>query len=179
MTQPTSLCGFYWYRACWSVGGKRRLSSAVLKHSARAPDWLEWVIKAVTGNDVKHRGVTHYVAIWIAALAFALLLWDVNGILAAFCWGGLTHVLADSMTVSGVPFSPHSDRRFHLFGGRLRTGEAGEYMVAWSLVLVCIVLSQALHTSSEWYPFFYNWGGMYQEGVVDAAEWKANRFRFF
>ena len=144
-----------------------------------APDWLEPVIKVVTGHDVKHRGVTHYVLGWIIALAFALLLWDFHGILAAFFWGGLTHVLADSMTVSGVPFSPHSDRRFHLFGGRLRTGEAGEYGVAWGLVLVCICLSQVLHTSSEWFPFFYNWGGMYQEGIVDGAEWKANRFRFF
>ena len=70
-----------------------------------APDWLERVIKLVTGRDVTHRGVTHYVLAWIIALAFALLLWDFHGILAAFFWGGLTHVLADSMTVSGVPFS--------------------------------------------------------------------------
>ena len=90
-----------------------------------APDWLEWVIKAVTGQDVKHRGVTHYVLGWFVALLFALLLWDFHVILAAFFWGGLTHVLADSMTVSGVPFAPNSERRFHLLGGRLRTGEAG------------------------------------------------------
>ena len=86
-----------------------------------APDWLEWVIKAVSGHNLKHRGVTHYVLGWIIGLVFAVLLWDFHGILAAFFWGGLTHVLADSLTVTGVPFSPHSDRRFHLFGGRLRT----------------------------------------------------------
>ena len=58
-------------------------------------------------------------------LAFALGLWDFHGMLATFAWGGLSHVLADALTVMGVPFSPHSDRRFHLFGGRLRTGELG------------------------------------------------------
>lgn len=63
---------------------------------------------------------------WIAALVFALVLWDFHGILAAFAWGGLSHVLADSFTVTGVPFSPFSDRRFHLFGDRLRTGGSGE-----------------------------------------------------
>lgn len=144
-----------------------------------APDWLEWVIKAVSGHNLKHRGVTHYVLGWIIGLVFAVLLWDFHGILAAFFWGGLTHVLADSLTVSGVPFSPHSDRRFHLFGGRLRTGDAGEYGIAWGIVAVCVVLAQVIHTGNDWYPFFYNWGGLYEQGIVDGAEWKANRFRFF
>ena len=144
-----------------------------------APDWLEWLIKAVSDHNVKHRGVTHYVLGWMMGLAFALLLWDFHGILAGFFWGGLTHVLADSLTVSGVPFSPHSDRRFHLFGGRLRTGEAGEYGIAWGIVGVCVVLASLLHTTGDWYPFFYNWAGLYEQGIVDGAEWKANRFRFF
>jgi inner membrane protein len=144
-----------------------------------APDWLEWVIRAVSGHNLKHRGVTHYVLGWIVGFAFALLLWDYHGILAAFFWGGLTHVLADSLTVSGVPFSPHSDRRFHLFGGRLRTGDAGEYGIAWGIVGVCVVLAQFIYTSSDWYPFFYNWAGLYDQGIVDGSEWKTNRFRFF
>lgn len=144
-----------------------------------APDWLEWVLKAMTGHEVKHRGVTHYVLGWVVALAFALGLWDYHGIFAAFFWGGLTHVLADSLTVSGVPFSPHSDRRFHLFGGRLRTGESGEYVIAWGLVAVCVGIAQLINTSGHWYPFFYDWAGLYEQGIVDGKEWKDNRFRFF
>ncbi len=144
-----------------------------------APDWLEWVLKALSGQAVKHRGVTHYVLGWILALAFALLLWDFHGILAAFFWGGLTHVLADSMTVSGVPFAPTSERRFHLFGGRLRTGESGEYVIAWGIVAACIAVAQLTQTQSGWYPFFYDWAGLYEQGLVDAKEWKDNRFRFF
>lgn len=143
-----------------------------------APDWLEWVLKAV-GRPVRHRSVTHYVLGWVIGLAFALSLWDFHGILTAFFWGGLTHVLADSLTVTGVPFSPHSDRRFHLFGGRLRTGEAGEYVITWALVAVCIGLGQFLYSSGDWYPFFYNWPDLYDQGLIDGKEWKDNRFRFF
>lgn len=145
-----------------------------------APDWLEWVIKA-TGNEVKHRGNTHIVLYWVAGLVFSIALWDAQGLLTAFFWGGLTHVLADSLTVSGVPFTPNSERRFHLFGGRLRTGEAGEYVVAWSIAGICIVFAILTKSASGlgWYPFFYDWAGLYQEGIIDAKEWKDNRFRFF
>ena len=30
-----------------------------------------------------------------------------------------------------------------------------------------------------WYPFFYDWAGLYQSGVIDAKEWKDNRLKFF
>lgn len=145
-----------------------------------APDWLEWVLDKL-GNRVRHRTLTHIMLYWIAGLVFALVLWDFHGILAAFAWGGLSHVLADSFTVTGVPFSPLSDRRFHLFGGRLRTGDSGEYMVAWGIVGVCVVLAMLFKPDggAGWYPFFPDWGGMYQDGVVDAKEWKDNRLKFF
>ncbi|TXH62516.1 MAG: metal-dependent hydrolase, partial [Thiothrix sp.] len=35
------------------------------------------------------------------------------------------------------------------------------------------------HGGSGWYPFFYDWHGLYQSGVVDAKEWKDNRLKFF
>ena len=142
-----------------------------------APDWLEWLLE-LTGHKVKHRGPTHYLLAWSVALAFFLGLWDFHGIGAAFAYGGLTHILADSLTVSGVPFAPHSDRRFHLFGGRLRTGGAGEYGIAWGLVGICLLLAVLITpVSDSWYPFFYNWGGLYNEGLIDGKEWKDNRFR--
>lgn len=145
-----------------------------------APDWLEWVIKA-TGKDIKHRGNTHIVLYWLAGLVFCMALWDIQGLLAAFFWGGLTHVLADSLTVSGVPLLPNSERRFHLFGGRLRTGEAGEYGIAWGIAGVCLLVTVLIKpaSGSGWYPFFYNWQHLYETGVIDAKEWKDNRFKFF
>ena len=39
---------------------------------ATAPDWMEWIIKPF--YPVKHRGVTHVVLYWIAAIIFFILI---------------------------------------------------------------------------------------------------------
>jgi inner membrane protein len=148
---------------------------------ATAPDWLEWLAK-LARNPVKHRGPTHWVAAWLIGLAFgALLPVPTGGIIAAFFWGGLSHVLADSLTVSGVPFSPLSERRFHLLGGRMRTGGAGEYGVAWGIVLICWALSGQISApgGGGYLPFFPDWSARYEDGTATAKEWRDNRFRFF
>ncbi|WP_006786994.1 metal-dependent hydrolase [Thiorhodospira sibirica] len=93
-----------------------------------------------------------------------------------FALGGLSHVLADAMTVTGVPFGPWSDRRFHLFGGRIRTGDPAEYVFAGVVVVICAALFTVLGVSG-FYPFFYDWINLYNTGVIDGAEWRANRFR--
>lgn len=78
------------------------------------------------------------------------LLWYRPALLPCFC----------PLTV-GFPLHSHCvlQRRMHPFlaGGRA-------VQVAWG---------------SGWYPFFYDWHGLYQSGVVDAKEWKNNRFKFF
>lgn len=142
-----------------------------------APDWLEWVSKLL-GRPIRHRTTTHIVAYWVAAVLFFWLIWDFHHIGLAFAYGGLTHVLADSLTIMGVPFLPNSDRRISLFGGRLRTGQNGEFIVAGSIALVCFFIASQLHTVSDFFPFFYNWGDLYQKGVIDGYEWKKNRFNF-
>lgn len=148
---------------------------AVCVAGATAPDWFEYVLK-VGNRHIKRRGPTHIFTHWLlAALAFTLV-WDYHGIGMAFAWGGVSHILTDAMTVSGVPFSPYSDRRFHLFGGRFRTGDPIEYAISAGVVVVCIALSH-LTGGYGFAPFFYDWGSMYQEGLIDALEWKANRFR--
>lgn len=143
-----------------------------------APDWMEWILKAA-GRPVPHRGPTHWLTAWAVALAGFALVWDYHGIGAAFAWGGLSHVLADSLTVSGVPFSPLSDRRFHLAGGRLRTAGSGEYLVAWGLVLVCWLVAGQLRTPTGYTPFFPDWAARYEAGTATAKEWRDNRLRFF
>jgi inner membrane protein len=145
-----------------------------------APDWLEWIFKA-TGQKVKHRTVTHYVTTWVIGVLFCYAIWDFQQIGLAFFYGGLTHVIADSFTIAGVPFSPFSDRRFHLFGGRLRTGAAGEYIVAGLIVIICFsaaVMFKPKSAEHGWYPFFYDWQSKYEDGMIDAKEWKEKRFNF-
>ncbi len=79
---------------------------------------------------------------------------------------------------SGVPLSPYPDRRFHFFGGRFRTGEPVGYSISGCVVCACIGLNSQV-PQGEFAPFFYGWAGHYGAGEIDAAEWRANRFRFF
>ncbi|MEE1982229.1 metal-dependent hydrolase [Shewanella xiamenensis] len=142
---------------------------------ATAPDWMEWVVK-LTGRHIKHRGVTHILTHWLIAALAATFLFDYQGMLTAFAWGGFSHIITDAMTVTGVPFSPYSDRRFHLFGGRFRTGDPVEYAISFAVVVLCILFIKLLGDSG-FIPFFYDWAGFYDKGIIDAYEWKQNRFR--
>lgn len=147
---------------------------------ATAPDWLEWVITKLNGYRLKHRGPTHYVSAWGLAVLFFSSGLDFRGVGLAFALGGLSHVLCDALTVTGVPFGPWSDRRFHLFGGRLRTGAPGEYAVTLGVVLVCALIGWQLRgISGEFSPFFPDYAGMYRDGLLDAKEWKERRLQFF
>ena len=147
---------------------------------ATAPDWMEWIFKC------RHRTVTHVMLYWIAAIAFFILI-DWHRIGLGFAIGGFSHVLADAFTISGVPFSPWSDSRFHLFGGKLRTGNGGEYVVAGMIAVLCFLfvlyspvkIGAAADKENGFIPFFFDWKGYYEDGLIDAAEWKKNRFNFF
>ena len=121
---------------------------------ATAPDWMEWVLKGV-GKPVKHRTVTHYLVAWVAFVLFSLFVWDWHNILLAFSIGGLSHILCDSFTVMGVPFGWWSDRRFHLFGGRLRTGQPGEYLLTGGIVLACMFISWQTNAWTESFSHFF------------------------
>lgn len=162
--------------AACAVVEPRLVPVAVL--GATAPDWLEKVAN-VFGARVPHRGPTHFLAAWFAAVCFALAVWDYQHVLLAFTLGGLSHILTDALTVSGVPVGPWSDRRFHLFGGRIRTGEPAEYGIALAFVGLCVLLMQLLGTglAGGFAPFLYDWGGYYQSGLIDGSEWRTNRFR--
>ncbi|WP_298776500.1 hypothetical protein [uncultured Shewanella sp.] len=52
----------------------------------------------------------------------------------------------------------HSDRRFHLFGGRFRTGDPVEYGISFVVVVLCILLMKLIGDSG-FVPFFYDWAG--------------------
>lgn len=142
------------------------------------PDLAEKIGNNFLGMRLEHRKETHYFAYWLFGFGAC---WSLDlSFLTAFCWGGITHVLADSVTVTGVPFSPLSDRRFHLFGGRLRTGSPAEYMITFCFTAICFALAHFLNReNSGFLPFFYDWAEYFENGLIDGFEWKLNRFRIF
>lgn len=151
-----------------------------------APDWIEYILKFF-GIRVRHRGITHVMLYWIAAIAFFALAWDHRHIGLGFAIGGFSHVFADSFTIAGVPFAPWSSERFHLFGGKLKTGQPGEYLVAAVIALLCFGIvtytplgkGDKLSIEDGFIPFFYDWKGYYDDGLIDGREWKDNRLKFF
>lgn len=150
-----------------------------------APDWLEYILKFL-GKPVRHRTVTHVVLYWIIGIIIFGFIWDYHHIGLGFMVGGFSHTFADSFTISGVPFSPFSTERFHLFGGKLRTGEAGEYIVAGIVAALCIgwvmyspvKIGTANQIETGFIPFFYDWKSDYEKGLIDGREWKDNRTKF-
>lgn len=145
-----------------------------------APDWMEWVITGLRrGRKVKHRGITHYFAAWVLLAAFAWFVWDWRGWVFWFAVGGAVHWFCDALTVSGAPLGWWSDRRMTLFGGKVITGSATEYAIVAAVVLACALViwqrADATQGGAFW-PFFYNWPGLYERGLIDGHEWRTHRF---
>lgn len=142
-----------------------------------APDWIEMLRRAVSRRKVKHRGATHYLVGWLLVMAFALVVWDWNGWVFWFGAGGLIHWLCDALTVTGAPVGWWSDRRITIFGGKVKTGGTYEYIITTVIVAICVLLIVTRATTAGGFiPFFYEWGGFFERGLVDGLEWRNNRF---
>jgi len=150
---------------------------------ATAPDWLEWVAKFF-GVRVEHRKETHYLIVPLAIIAFSFVL-DFKNLIFWFGIGYLSHWFADSLTRSGVPISPWDNNRIYFFGGKLVTGEVGEYIVAFSILAFSVLIFRSnilLFDNKNQYKFnayFINYKQLYEEKIIDEKEYKENRFKLF
>ncbi len=111
-----------------------------------APDWFEDFL-----GVKEHRGATHYLINWIIALILLLVLYSIfkNSYLLyaiGFVFGGLTHLFADSLTVSGIPIAPPKYKlpRIKLLKGMIRTGKPSEYIFTGFFVLFIFLVNNAL-----------------------------------
>jgi inner membrane protein len=139
-----------------------------------APDILEKIFSVR-----HHRKETHYLIVWIAATLFPIFVYDFHGILFGLAFGGLTHILADSLNPSGVPFAPWVQSPFHLFGGKVPFGSPMEYIISFSILIVACFFVYQTKTAGNFSPFFYHWGELYEQGIIDGNEWRANRLNIF
>jgi inner membrane protein len=141
------------------------------------PDWSEWILRRVTGRNVRHRGVTHWLSTWALLALFAALVWDVRDLLYWFAMGNVVHWFCDAVTISGAPVGWWSDRRITLFGGRVKTGGLSEAVVTCTLVALCAAAIYARRdVPGSFIPFFYHYGKMYDQGIIDGHEWRTHRF---
>lgn len=150
-----------------------------------APDWSEWILKFF-GIRVQHRGATHYLYIPLLIIAFSFI-FDYRNLIFWFGVGYLTHWITDSFTISGVPLSQFDKHRIHLFGGKLRTGQATEYLIAYSLLGVSILLSGSManfnfiksNEAIEFRKFNTDFGDLHEKKIIDNKEMLEKRFQFF
>jgi inner membrane protein len=160
-----------------------------------APDWIETLLTTF-GFEIQHREETHYLTSWLILIVISFFI-DFNNLLFWFAIGGLSHILEDSLTISGVPFSPYSTHRFHLFGGALdessfykfRTGSIVEYVIAFSILgLVVFFVNPASNFINNYnksedektYNVYYqNYKELYKKGIIDEKEYKELRFKMF
>lgn len=146
-----------------------------------APDYIEYIVNGLnlTRQKIKHRTITHIFSHWLILALFAAFIFDFHNVLFWFAIGGLSHVMSDSLSPSGIPLTPFSTNRSSFFGGKVLLGTPLEYGLAGVYMVLCALAAHAIHVNSEFFPFFFNWAQEYQNGYIDAFEWKTNRLRIF
>jgi inner membrane protein len=136
-----------------------------------APDWFEDFF-----GVREHRGITHWLSLWFVLFVFFLAL-SVEGFgwavyLLSFVYGGLSHVVLDALTVSGVPLG-FSKVRVRI-GGLVRTGKTSEWVF---LALIVIFLSPLVRLDVK--VGYSKWKELYEAGVIDRREYEERRFKIF
>jgi inner membrane protein len=144
------------------------LNYFVTAFGAVLPDLAEMVIP----QKVAHRGITHSVALWVAALVLSFLQ-PITVIRDCIIGVMVGHLLMDSLTVMGVPILDENSRRITLFGGRLRTASAGEFVVSGVVAFLAFVVfgSMQIETGRT------SWKSMYQQGIIDRKEYEEKKWK--
>ena len=149
---------------------------------ATAPDWIEHILKFF-GVIVKHRGATHYLYIPILIILLSFLI-DFQNMLFWFGVGYLTHWFADSLTISGVPVSQFDNHRIHFFGGKIRTGEPLEFVIAFGFLAVSVVLVKPSlnileNSENKFNAYYIEYRQLYEKKIIDEKTMIENRFKLF
>jgi inner membrane protein len=142
------------------------LSYVLTTLGAVLPDLVE-----ILSKKMQHRGISHSVAISLVAL---VLMWSTP---FRDAWIGVVfgHLLMDSLTMMGVPVLDERSRRLTIFGGKLRTGSPGEFVVSGIIAFVAFVMLGSFGLDFE----RRDWAKLHHQGVVDRREYYDNRFKFF
>lgn len=76
----------------------------------------------------------------------------------------------DMLTVTGVPLFDDKGRYITLFGGKIRTGTAGEYAISILINIVSLILS----LNGIVFDNPMNPKSLYEKGIIDYKEYREN-----
>jgi len=148
---------------------------------ATAPDWSEWLLNFF-GFDVKHRGFTHYLYIPLLIILMSFI-FDYKSLIFWFGIGYLSHWIADSLTISGVPISQHSAYRVHFFGGKIRTGDREEYIIAFGLLALSLLITRPMTMISNdnelENKYIIDYKELNNKNIIDNKTYYLNKFKLF
>lgn len=75
----------------------------------------------------------------------------------------------------GVPLLDERSRRITIFGGKLRTGSPGEFVLTGIIAFVAFIVLSSFSLDTE----RRNWQDLHKKGIADKKEYYTNRFNFF
>ncbi len=138
-----------------------------------APDWTEDLF-----GVKEHRGLTHHITLWFTAFVIVLTLYLATHHpllyhLLSFTYGGLTHLLLDSLTVSGVPLGAYNMRI--RITGLIRTGQLSEWIFLTCLLIIFVPLHQAGGIKLG----FSRYKEIYQQGIIDRKEYNERKLKLW
>ncbi len=149
------------------------LNPFIAMMGSTAPDWGEDFL-----GIKEHRGITHYLTIWGFGLITGFIMWlfypDVFfiNVITSFMYGGFTHIVLDSLTISGVPLGIGNIRV--RIGGLIKTGALSEYVFLGTFLLAIVPFLLSGSTFS-----FSSSKNLYEKGIIDKKEYEEIKFKFF
>ena len=137
-----------------------------------APDWAEDFL-----GIKEHRGITHYLTLWAAAFLFSIILYgsfknETTLNVLSFIYGALTHLLLDSLTISGIPLGVGKIRV--RIGGLVKTGKLSE----WVFLALTLAVLYPLTSAGGKFGLFPA-RELYQKGIIDLKEYRELRFHLW
>lgn len=130
------------------------------------PDLAEMVIP----KGVRHRGITHSLALWLAFLAISFS-FPVRDVVIGVVIG---HLMMDALTPKGIPILDENSRHITIFGGKIKTASPGEFVITGLIAIISFFLLPANTISRD-----RDWKKLYEHKIIDRKEYDANRFRVF
>jgi inner membrane protein len=118
--------------------------------------------------------VLPFLLIWVILLIASFFV----PVILPLASGGMLFIVGELTTLEGIRISPLSRHKVHILKGMHRKGEFSEYIFI-GLIIIAVLLLPHGREENKFVPYMYDWEKLYEEGIIDAKEWKEHRFDYF